>query len=290
MRPHWRGEWPRYASLEENCNIAEEVMTESVDAISLRTYQRDGLTLGYSVMGDGPPILFIHGATATGEFEWGRLAARLASDYQCVLPDLRGHGRSEFRGSGDMGEAIRADLRHLVEHLGLDQPHIVGFSYGAEISLMLELSAPGTARSLVLVSPGTGRPSDYRAPRLEHLYRTWPFALRRLHESHHGPEHWRQLVTALHGDSLGRPELSADALGGVGCPVLLVAGALDESTRRAQGRRFAEVNASARYVELDGAAHAVHHKCFDRFEQVISAFLTEVDSERVESHGATKDS
>jgi len=268
----------------------KEVMTDLVGGSRPRTYERDGLTLGYSVVGDGQPILFVHGATATGEFEWGPLATRLASDYQCVLPDLRGHGRSEFRGSSDMGQAICVDLRRLIEHLGLDQPHVVGFSYGAEISLMLELSAPGTARSLVLVSPGTGRPSDYRVPRLDHLHRTWPFALRRLHETHHGPEHWRQLVTALHEDSVARSELSAETLGGVGCPVLLVAGALDESTRRAQGRRFAEVNASARYVELDGAAHAVHHKCPDRFAQVISAFLAEVDNERAGSHGAAEDS
>ncbi|MGO8849589.1 alpha/beta fold hydrolase [Mycobacterium sp.] len=268
----------------------KEVMTDLAGASRVRTYGRDGLTLGYSVVGDGQPILFVHGATATGQFEWGRLAATLAPEYRCVLPDLRGHGRSEFRESVDMGQAICADLRHLIEHLGLHQPHIVGFSYGSEISLMLELSAPGTARSLVLVSPGTGRPSDYRAPRLEHLYRTWPFALRRLHATHHGPEHWRQLVTALHVDSVGRSELSAEALGGVRCPVLMVAGALDESTRRAQGRRFAEVNALARYLELDGAAHAVHHKCPDRFAEVISAFLAEVDDERAGSHGATEDS
>jgi 3-oxoadipate enol-lactonase len=268
---------------------AKEVMTDLVGESRLRTYERDGLTLGYSMVGDGQPIVFVHGATATGEFEWGLLAAKLASDYRCVLPDLRGHGRSEFRESVDMGQAICADLRYLIEHLGLDHPHIVGFSYGSEIALMVELSAPGTARSLVLVSPGTGRPSDYRAPRLEHLYRTWPFALRRLHETHHGPEHWRELVTALHVDSVARSELSAEALGGVRCPVLLVAGALDESTRRAQGRRFAEINALARYVELDGAGHAVHHKCADRFAEVISAFMTEVDDERAGIHGATED-
>ncbi|MGO9507411.1 MAG: alpha/beta fold hydrolase [Mycobacterium sp.] len=269
---------------------AKEVITDLAGGSRSRTYERDGLTLGYSVVGEGHPILFVHGATATGEFEWGRLAARLGSDYQCVLPDLRGHGRSEFRESADMGQAICADLGHLIEHLGLERPHIVGFSYGSEIALMLELSAPGTARSLVLVSPGTGRPSDYRAPRLEHLYRTWPFALRRLHESHHGPTHWRELVTALHVDSVGRTELSAEELGGVECPVLMVAGAHDESTRRKQGRRFAEVNALARYVELDGAAHAVHHECLDRFAQVISAFLAEVDNERAGSHGAAEDS
>jgi pimeloyl-ACP methyl ester carboxylesterase len=267
----------------------KEVTTDLADGSHLLSYERDGLTLGYSVVGDGEPILFVHGATATGEFEWGPHAARLASGYRCVLPDLRGHGRSEFRESVGLGEAICADLQQLIAHLGLDQPHIVGFSYGSEIALMLELSAPGTARSLVLVSPGTGRPSDYRAPRLEHLYRTWPFALRRLHETHHGPEHWRQLVTALHEDSVDRPELSAEALGGVRCPVLLVAGALDESTRRAQGRRFAEINALARYIELDGAAHAVHHKCADRFAEVISDFLAEVDKERAGSHGATED-
>ena len=211
------------ARQKENDMGVKEVMTDLAGGSRPRTYERDGLTLGYSVVGGGQPILFVHGATATGEFEWGRLAARLEADYQCVLPDLRGHGRSEFCESVEMGQEICADLRHLIEHLGLDHPHVVGFSYGAEISLMLELSAPGTARSLVLVSPGTGRPSDYRAPRLEHLYRTWPFALRRLHETHHGPEHWRQLVTALHVDSVGRAELSAETLASVGCPVLLVA-------------------------------------------------------------------
>src|SRR6201996_3103442 len=104
---------------------AKEVMTDLAGKSRPRSYERAGVTLGYSVVGNGQPILFVHGATATGEFEWGRLAGRLASDYQCVLPDLRGHGRSQFRESGDMGQAICADLRHLIEHLGLDQPHIV---------------------------------------------------------------------------------------------------------------------------------------------------------------------
>ena len=110
------------ASLEENGNIAEEVMADLVDENSHPTYERDGLSLAYSVVGDGQPILRVHGATATGEFEWGRLATRLSSDYQCVLPDLRGHGRSEFRESTEMGQVICADLGHLIEHLVLHQP------------------------------------------------------------------------------------------------------------------------------------------------------------------------
>src|ERR1700723_2343625 len=98
----------------------KELMTDLVGGNRSHTYERDGLTLGYSVVGGGQPILFVHGATATGEFEWGRLAAGLEADYQCVLPDLRGHGRSELGESVDVGQAICADLRYLIEHLGLD--------------------------------------------------------------------------------------------------------------------------------------------------------------------------
>jgi pimeloyl-ACP methyl ester carboxylesterase len=244
------------------------------------------LTLAYSIVGDGPqPIVFIHGATATGEFEWGVLAAALGPGYRCILPDIRGHGRSEL-GSAYTGEAVCADLRHLIDHLVLGRPHIVGFSYGAEIALMLELVAPGTAQSLVLISPGTGRPSDYRVPRLETLHRRWPFALRRLHDATHGPEHWRDLVTALHEDSIGRPELSDDALAAVACPVLLMAGDGDEPTRRQQGTRFADLNERARYVEIVGAAHSAHQKGPDTVRGVIADFLAEVDLERVGNHGA----
>src|SRR5258708_6393053 len=212
-------------------------MTEQLGMPGAFTYQHDGLTLAYAVVGDGPqPILFVHGATATGEFEWAGLAAALGPGYRCILPDLRGHGRSEFRPTATTGDVVRADLRYLIEYLDLGRPHVVGFSYGAELALTLELENPGMARSLILISPGTGRPSDYRAPRLEHLYRSWPFALRRLHEANHGPEHWRQLVTALHEDSVGRAELPPQTLAGVECPILLLAGEHHEPTRPHHGQ------------------------------------------------------
>jgi pimeloyl-ACP methyl ester carboxylesterase len=267
--------------------LFEDVMTEQSAVARAFTYQHDGLTLAYTVIGGGPqPILFVHGATATGEFEWAELATGLGPGYRCILPDLRGHGRSQFRPAATTSDAIRADLRYLIDHANMGHPHIVGFSYGAEIALMLELDNPGTARSLVLISPGTGRPSDYRVPRLEYLHRTWPFALRRLHEATHGPEHWRDLVTALHEDSVSCPELSDATLASIGCPILLMAGDGDESTRRQQGRRFAQVNPRARFIEIAGATHAAHQKCPNTVRTAIGDFLAEVDLERAESDGA----
>jgi pimeloyl-ACP methyl ester carboxylesterase len=123
-------------------------------------------------------------------------------------------------------------------------------------------------------------------PRLEYLHRTWPFALRRLHDASHGPEHWQQLVTALHEDSTARSALSPETLAGIGCPVLLLAGDHDEPIRQQQGRRFAQLNAQARYVEIAGAAHAAHQKRPDTVRRVIGEFLAEVEIERVGNHGA----
>ena len=38
--------------------------------------------------------------TGTGEADWSRLLPHLSVDFRCVVPDLRGHGRSDFREAG----------------------------------------------------------------------------------------------------------------------------------------------------------------------------------------------
>jgi pimeloyl-ACP methyl ester carboxylesterase len=82
------------------------------------------------------------------------------------------------------------------------------------------------------------------------------------------------------------PELTDDTLAGVACPILLMAGERDESTRQQQGRHFAQINPRARFVEIEGASHSAHQKCPDTVRGVIADFLAEVDLERAGSHGA----
>ena len=57
-------------------------------------------------------------------------------------------------------EAVNADLLALIAHEDLDPPHVLAFSFGAEAALDLELVYPGTAASLILVSPGLGDPKS----------------------------------------------------------------------------------------------------------------------------------
>ncbi|HVU73416.1 MAG TPA: alpha/beta fold hydrolase [Mycobacteriales bacterium] len=222
-------------------------------------------------------MLFIHGATASGTFEWARLADALSAEHRCVLPDLRGHGHSPMPPEPITTEAICADLRALCAELAVEHPHVVGFSFGAETALWLELTDPGFARSLTLISPGTGRPADYRMPSITWMEKGWPPRLRALHEEVHGPEHWRVLLRALQDDSATRSELPVERLASVRCPVLLVSGENDEPTRRTQAHRFADANAGARLAVVAEASHPVHHERPTAVHALVGEFLADVD-------------
>ena len=80
----------------------------------MSTYERDGLELHYEVRGAGPPVLCVHGATGAGAYEWSKVADALEHRYRFIVPDLRGHGASDYR-AGEMSiEAVNADLLGLI--------------------------------------------------------------------------------------------------------------------------------------------------------------------------------
>ena len=162
----------------------------------MATYVNDGLTLHYEVIGSGEPILCVHGATGAGMHEWSKLAGRLSDSFQLVVPDLRSHSMSEHRPGAVGIEYVVGDLLALVDELDLGRPHVMGFSFGAEVALDLELTHPGTCRSLILLSPGLGDPKS-SVPTRERLVATWPDSLRRLHADKHGEDHWLEVMLEL---------------------------------------------------------------------------------------------
>ena len=99
-------------------------------------------------------------------YDWSKVAEALKDPYQFfIIPDLRGHGLSDYRAGEISIEAVNADLRGLIADEQLEPPHVLGFSFGAEAALELELTYPGTAASLILVSPGLGDPKSSVFPR-----------------------------------------------------------------------------------------------------------------------------
>src|ERR1700733_1882378 len=241
----------------------------------MSTYRRDGVELHYEVRGGGPPVLCVHGATGTGLYDWSRVADALKDQYRFIIPDLRGHGESDYQ-AGDMSiEAVNADLRALIDHEDLDPPHVLAFSFGAEAALDLELVYPGTAASLILVSPGLGDPKS-SVPTRAQLESRWPGTLRALHAERHGQDHWLHVMLELCDRTARRPKADLDAIGRIGCPMLLVLGSDDDPRRRRQAEVMRDAHERTEIVVVEGGRHAVHKDHTSEVVTAIDEFLARV--------------
>ena len=98
--------------------------------------------------GEGPAILFIH-SLGTNNYLYRDQIAALKGGYRCIAPDCRGHGATSYNGTFTV-EDVAADHKAVLDHLGIDNCHIVGLSMGGPIALCLNARWPGVAKSLVL--------------------------------------------------------------------------------------------------------------------------------------------
>jgi pimeloyl-ACP methyl ester carboxylesterase len=130
----------------EGLDLPEGVNSELVNTSRLETHV---LTSGPE---DGIPVLFVHGNASSSRF-FGETLAGLASRYRGLAPDLRGFGDSEAkpldatRGLGDFSD----DLRDLVQALGLESIHLVGWSAGGSVAMQYTMDHPSMVVSLTLV-------------------------------------------------------------------------------------------------------------------------------------------
>jgi pimeloyl-ACP methyl ester carboxylesterase len=114
-----------------------------------------GVRLHHVDLGEGPPVVMVHGILSQLRVFSYALAGRLARDHRVVLVDRPGWGWSALTGPR-LGIAEQADaIAALIERLGLEKPLLVGHSMGGAVSLALALRHPGKVRGLALIAPLT---------------------------------------------------------------------------------------------------------------------------------------
>ncbi len=120
----------------------------------------DGAVIHYLAEGRGDPVVLLHGITGTAASNWGAagIIDRLAEEFRVIAVDQRGHGRSDKpHDPGSYGERMAQDVVDLLDHLRLQQAHVVGYSMGGFITMKLLTLAPD--RLLSAVVGGAGWPS-----------------------------------------------------------------------------------------------------------------------------------
>ncbi|HEU5230830.1 MAG TPA: alpha/beta hydrolase [Ktedonobacteraceae bacterium] len=97
------------------------------------------------------PIVLLHGLASSSHI-WNLVAPQLAAQgYSVTALDQRGHGESEKPTSGYDFATIVADDHAALQALGIEQPVLVGHSWGAAVVLQYAVTYAGQVRSLVLV-------------------------------------------------------------------------------------------------------------------------------------------
>lgn len=117
-----------------------------------RYFDSAGVRIRYVEQGAGPAVLLVHGFTASIETSWidTGVLPDLARDYRVIALDLRGHGKSGKPRDPRAYDELGMDVIRLLEHLGIERAHVVGYSLGGIVVARLLTTHPERFLSAVL--------------------------------------------------------------------------------------------------------------------------------------------
>lgn len=124
----------------------------------MATFESGGLTLAYDDIGapgEGRPMILVHGFTSNRNENWRRLGWYGALERRrtrVIALDLRGHGESaKPHDPAAYGrENMSGDVLALMDHLGVERAHLLGFSLGSRVALAAALKAPKRFATLTI--------------------------------------------------------------------------------------------------------------------------------------------
>ncbi|MCP3099304.1 alpha/beta hydrolase [Myxococcus sp. K15C18031901] len=239
--------------------------------------------LSYVDLGDGPPVVLLHGIPTWG-YVWSGLAAGLATTNRVLVPDLLGYGFSDKRDVFDRSVGRQAEaLDAWMDRLGLVDALVVGHDVGGGVAQHLAVRFPRRVGRLCLVDSICydawplslmsllGTPSATRRLSPERVGRLLRLALRWKGFETAPPDGVVEGLLAPYATEVGLVSLVRDAvaldtnqtrelaprLGHVSVPTLLLWGEEDALLPARYGERLAWDIPGARLVQVPDARHFV---------------------------------
>jgi pimeloyl-ACP methyl ester carboxylesterase len=107
------------------------------------------LKLFHKIYGSGPPLIILHGLFGLGD-NWRTIARKLESEFQCIVVDLRNHGRSPHDGMMNWNIMVE-DVHELIADLDLDDVFLLGHSMGGKVAMQFATTYPEIVDKLIVV-------------------------------------------------------------------------------------------------------------------------------------------
>jgi pimeloyl-ACP methyl ester carboxylesterase len=112
----------------------------------------NGLNMYYEIHGTGQPLVLLHGAFSAIGTSFGNVLPELAKTRQVIAFELQAHGRTADIDRPLSIEQMADDTAAALQHLGIEQADIFGYSMGAGVALQVAIRHPEVVRKLVLAS------------------------------------------------------------------------------------------------------------------------------------------
>jgi pimeloyl-ACP methyl ester carboxylesterase len=116
----------------------------------------NGINLYYEIHGSGRPLILLHGGLASGEM-FEPILPELAASHQVIAVDLQGHGRTADIDRPIDIRLMADDIAALIDHLGLDEPDLVGYSLGGGVAFFTAVKYPDKVAKLVMAAANIRR-------------------------------------------------------------------------------------------------------------------------------------
>ena len=251
-----------------------------------------GVHLAYLDLGEGYPLLLIHGFTGTARGDLGALIDELAKDYRVLAPDLRGYGASRPPNRDfppDFYERDAADLATLLDAIDASPVAVLGFSDGAEAALLLAAFRPDLVRGVVAWGvSGVISPEE-----LASVERWLPVAgwgserdeWKRQIIERHGAEQLESMVTgwveAARAITARGGNICYDQAARIECPALLLNGDREVGNTPRDVRRLAARIPDGRLEFISNCGHAIQRDQPEVLQEHIRGFLKWLGLDRI---------
>jgi len=116
----------------------------------------DGVGIEYEVVGDGRPVVLLHGFPDSGRLWRHQVPALGEAGFRVIVPDLRGYGRSDKPAQADSYRmrALVGDVLAVIDDAGAERAHLVGHDWGAALAWAVSAQAGSRVDHLVALSVG----------------------------------------------------------------------------------------------------------------------------------------
>jgi pimeloyl-ACP methyl ester carboxylesterase len=227
----------------------------------------------YAVYGAGAPVLLIHGGLGNADV-WGFQVPALTKTHKVIVADSRGHGRST-RSARPFGYQLMADdYLALLDHLGIDQVALVGWSDGGIIGLDIAIRHPERLSRLFAFAanytPEGVKASVADDPTFNAYIERAGKEYARLSPT---PDEFDAFVEQISQMWATEPNYTREQLKAIAVPTVIFDGDHDEAIEPAHTAEMAELIPGAELVIMKDASHFAMWQRPDAFNATVLDFL-----------------